>query len=256
MNNYKDQYGRYHNKPVTDTDPVPTNNSWLYTAYTRKVGLPVDNLKIKDCFFNHCHLIQEDRNPVLLRNPNKYSPPFSRDEFLGCVELGLLQNYKTFHGWNFSPYAIPKFSLPKLLSQLWELRPSYHWLSKDDLLELGEDHYNEMKMRLFLRMRFTPKHRNYFWQNNLDQLYRFAFSVPLQDRYFILKKWDSFKWYKPSHILYLTIAKIDAKLSPSGLRWLKYAKTVTWNSKKEKLLIDSMVQEFPADHPIRVRLGI
>lgn len=230
MNYYQDKWGRFHHKPCKNGEPGG-NNGWLFTAYAVKVGLTIDLQKLKECW-RACHLIQEDRNPILLRSPGKYGPPFSRDEFLGMSYLfgaNEMRNYHAFHGWIFSPYPLPKFSATKLLKQLWELRPTY------ELKEWDGDVINAEKYE------WKFKHRNYFWENELSQLYRFAFSVPVQDRNFILKTWGKFSWRKPSHIFYAAVAFIDSKLGASGIRFLKYG------GEKNKA---EMVKEFPEDHPI------
>lgn len=197
---YHDKYGRIHNKPVTESNPYPCNNAWLYTAYYGEVTekyMPVYEA-YEDC----------TQTGVLYRNPLQATPPVSRDEVLGLVYLGYL-GCLTRNGWDFSPYRIPPCNFFKLVSQLWEAR---------------------------------NQHRNYFWENKLDQIYRFAFSVPIQDRYFILEINKEFKWYKPSHLFYKAVAYFDSKGSPSGLRYLKYGGEA---NKK------AMLEEFPEDHPIR-----
>jgi hypothetical protein len=193
-NNYVDQYGRYHTKPVTPTNPVPTNNGWIYTAYAKKAGLPIDDYKLR-----YCLELSDQGDGIIWRSPGKELPPMSRDEILGMVELNLIGDVPN---WNFSPYPIPKFNLVKLVKQLLEQK---------------------------------GQHRNYFWVNGLDQMYRFAFAVPLTDRHFILSKQGKF------NILYWAIAKVDSIIGKdSGIRYLKYGK-----SKK------AMQEEFPADHPIK-----
>lgn len=195
MNYYVDMWGRYHDKPVKDRDVIPSNNGWIYTAYAEKYGLDIDWLMLGICF-KSCK-----GNGVLLRSPAKFSPPISRDEILGMAALGFLKP-EHLNGWNFSPYPIPKFNLIKTIKQLLELR---------------------------------GKHRNYLWQNGMDQVYRFAFSVPLVDRHFILTKWGKF------NILYWAIAKVDSLIKgDNGIYWLKYGKGV-----------EIMQKEFPEDHPLR-----
>jgi len=122
-----------------------------------------------------------------VRHLDKFEPPISRDEILGLVYLDVMKS-KELPTWNFSPYHLPKFNLIQLLKQLWE--------SKD-------------------------QHRNYFAKNNLSQMYHVAFSVPLQDRHFINKR------FKKLNPLYWIIAKVDSWLKPktnSGhlIRFLKY----------------------------------
>lgn len=199
------------------------------------MGVPVDLSSVDRCLQLCTEYVGESGEHVAYhRSPGKTTPPISRDEILGLFSLKLLSPGQ-IKNWNFSPFPIPRFSALSLIKQLWEMRPRRASIHSANFFEF--------------------KHRNYFWQNNLDQLYRFAFSVPVQDRYFMLKTWNSFKWWNPAHILYLTIAKIDAKLSPSGIRWLKYCPQPP-RTFKEADCRKAMTEEFPADHPIRVKLGI
>lgn len=213
MNNYQDKYGRFHHKPVTEKDLVPSNNGWIYTAYAEKVGIKLNYFQLQECF-KGC-LIQLSGRFEILRSPGKSLPPISRDEILGLVHLGLLKPGH-LNGWNYSPFPLPKFSLFKLIPQLVQLYKNRH-------------------------------DRNYFWKNNLDQIYRFAFSVPLVDRHYINQRWGEFC------PVYWLIAKIDSKFGKeSGIRYLKYA-----TDKSEPLgpkdleFAKAMVEEFPVDHPIR-----
>ena len=182
MSNYIDDYGRYHDKPVTDSNPVPSNNGWIYTAYADKLNLPVDKQKLSKCF-RQCTQIDPDTGRLyLVRTPYKDTPPISRDEILGMAELGFLKR-KHLNGWNFSPFPLPAFNLVTFIKQLWEIK---------------------------------DKHRNYFWQNGLSMVYHVAFSVPLADRHFILSKWGEF------NLFYFLVAKIDTLLpAKNGLKWLK-----------------------------------
>jgi len=215
---YQDQWTRYHHKKTDGISPS-SGNGFLYTAYAVKVGLPVDKIKLSECM----SLVRIPGNPPhLIRNPNEKNSPFSRDEILGLSALGLLQP-EDLTNWNFSPFAIPKFSFTKLISQLWEISP--------EVIEDSESSFG-------YSLKF--KHRNYFWLNNLDQLYRFSFSVPVTDRLFILKNFGKFQFYNPAHLFYAAVAKIDSLTgTDSGIRFIKYGKS-------EK----AMAEEFPKDHPI------
>jgi len=198
--NFIDQYSRYHDKPVTTSNPVPSNNGWIYTAYAEKLGLTLDYYKLENCF-RQCKEIDPDTGRLfLVRSPFKDLPPMSRDEVLGMAALGFLKP-QHLNGWNFSPFSLPKFNLIKTVQQFIEL---------------------------------YGKHRNYLWQNNMSHTYRFAFSVPLTDRHFILSKWGKF------NLFYWLVAKIDSKLGKpkNGIPWLKYGKG-----------IEEMKAEFSADHP-------
>lgn len=77
--NYKDSYGRYHIKPVTESNPLPTNNAYLYSFYARAVGLPVEFTEpvITD-------LVNIDLKPIS-RHPGGYHVPISHDEYVGIA---------------------------------------------------------------------------------------------------------------------------------------------------------------------------
>jgi hypothetical protein len=202
MSNYWDSYGRLHHKPCNNGVPS-SNNGWIYTAYADKLmTIDLDRNRLTECF-NKCIIKDARRDQsFLIRSPGKDLPPMSRDEILGMAALGLLQP-NHMDGWNFSPYPLPAFNLFKTLKQLIEL--------------IGKD-------------------RNYLWQNYMDHTYRFAFSVPLSDRHFILQKWGKF------NLVYWAIAKIDSMLGApkNGIPWLKGGKDIA-----------AMQAEFPADHPLR-----
>ena len=231
---YQDKWSRFHDKPCTNGEPS-SNNGWVFSAYAAKAGLELDETWLGICY-KGCRL----DSSTLVRSPGDEigkSVPISRDEILGLVALGFLVAKKDSKiAWNFSPYPLPKLNLFKLFSQLWQLF-SFEKTTVPLFLGVVEIYPHLPKL----------KNRNYFWQNNLDQIYRFAFSIPLVDRYFILKKWNRFCWYKPSHLFYFAVSLFDRIGSASGLKWLKYGGQ---DNKK------AMVKEFPEDHPIRVKLGL
>lgn len=202
---YQDEWGRWHDKPCIDGKPS-SNNGWVYTAYAGKLGYQINMGQMRDCARQclikvHC----EDRW-VFTRSPGKQTPPMSRDEILGLVYLGVL-GFKE-DNWNFCPYNIPKFNLFKTLGALWRMRKA---------------------------------HRNTLWEGKGEpHLFRFAFSVPLQDRAFILRcqKMDV-PWY------YGLISWVDSKLkgsSPSSelIRQLKY---------ETSLDNETVIRYFGPQHP-------
>lgn len=226
METYIDLHGRMHHKICINGEPSG-NNGYIYSSYAIKVGIKLDMELIKKCYEN-CLV----NNKFVLRTPGKALPPQSRDEVLAAAALGFLKP-EHLNGWSFSPFPIPRFSLLKLIKQLYELRPSV-----GTNISVNFDNTNKVSSSLIW------KHRNYFWQNNLDQIYRFAFSVPLVDRDFILNSWGKFQWFNPVHLFYKAVAFVDSKTgtvlgNASGIRFLKYGKSAK-----------AMVKEFPADHPI------
>lgn len=228
MSKYLDIRGRLHDKPVTPNNQFPCNNANLYSAYAVKCGiyLMLDKHTLLICSHDFVRHLKADKPDA---------PPTSRDEILGLSYLGYTSDILA-HNWRFNSaeYPIPKLSISKLITQALALLiiiPYYKRI-------LGID------VKLW---HIELAHRNFFWKNNLDQLYRFAFSVPLQDRYSILKWSGRFKYYLPSHLFYASISLIDRLGKPSGIRYLKYG--------GEKNMRE-MVGEFPQDHPIRVKVGM
>lgn len=199
---YHDKWGRIHNKR-TDGINYSSNNGWLFTAIAKKVDYPL-NLDLGAgvfCAYNRV------RHPIPVSNA---VPPISRDEILGLVELGFLKK-DDLAGWCYSPYKIPKFNLLTLLKQ------------SIGLIDLKT---------------FKLKHRNTFWQNQYDQIYRFAFSVPLSDRHYILKK--SGKYNAFYHIIHiLAHFKKPKDRSARLLRFLKTGKDRT-----------SIANYFGPEHPL------
>jgi hypothetical protein len=207
MNNYFDKFGRLHHKLCVNGEPSG-NNGWIYSAYFHKAGGSLNSVLLNECF-RDCVKRHSDGQLYTNRHPDGYSNvPQSRDEILGLAALGFLHPMH-LNGWSFSPYPIPPFSLKTLIKQVLELR---------------------------------GKHRNHFWQNGLSQIYRFAFSVPLQDRAFLLECFGETR--RLSYFFYKAIAMLDAKFAKpkNGIHWLKYG-----GEERKKI----MQTEFPEDHPLR-----
>lgn len=203
---YTDMWGRLHHKPTDGISPS-SGNGWIYTAYYHKAGGKLDFTILYECF-KDC--VKQHKNGQLFttRSPDKLTPPQSRDEILGLAHLGFLKP-SHLNGWNFSPFPLPRFSIIKLVKQLWECK---------------------------------GKHRNYFWQNQLSQVYHVAFSVPLQDRAFMLECWGETKSLR--YFFYKAVAVLDSKIGKpkNGIGWLKYG-----GEERKKI----MQAEFPEDHPLR-----
>jgi hypothetical protein len=207
MSNYFDKFGRLHHKPCVDGEPS-SNNGYIYSAYYHKLGKPLNFTVMYECF-KDCVKQRTDGQLYTIRSPDKLLPPQSRDEILGLASLGLLKQIH-LDGWNFSPYPIPPFSLRTLIKQVLELK---------------------------------GQHRNYFWKNGLSQIYRFAFSTPMQDRAFILECWGETRSLR--YFFYKAIAFLDSKIGKpkNGIPWLKYG-----GEERKKI----MQTEFPEDHPLRI----
>lgn len=180
---FQDIWGRYHDKECIGGLPS-SNNGWIFTSYAKKLGLHINQYGLILCFSN-C----KRSETIIDRSPDKKEPPMSRDEILGLAYLGLLKD-KNIPNWNFCPYDIPKFNLFKTVAAFWRLRKA---------------------------------HRNAVWENGGEpHAFRFAFSVPIQDRAFILTCLG-----KEVPKFYQLVNFIDSKIKSKNkssrlIHWLKH----------------------------------
>jgi hypothetical protein len=101
---YIDKHGRWHVKPVTDSDPYPTNNAYIYSFYAKMVGLPV--------VITHpaaSQLMNLDTT-VLTRHPEDNTPAISHDEYVGAAGLDQIYaadivEYGEANYWQFCDQA-------------------------------------------------------------------------------------------------------------------------------------------------------
>ena len=229
MSKYLDKHGRLHHKEVTAENPFPSNNGFIYSARAVRSGLfvNIDKKVLSICSQHNLRHLKEDVWPQV---------PQSRDEVLGLSYLGYTPEEIT-KTWKFNPEdrPIPPFSLSKLITQVKSLIVGFQPYYKR-ILGVNIKLYN-----------IELAHRNFFWKNNLDQVYRLAFSVPMQDRYAILKWSNRFKLYRPDHLFYAALAMIDKRGEPNGIRYLKYGG-------KENL--KASVSDYPEGHPVRIKVGM
>lgn len=226
--NYIDKYGMWHVKEVIDGEPSG-NDSMIISAYAHSLGLEVDSSSIASMLLQCADI----NGYVIERFPGLKTPYPSRDFWLAHsyffpdITLDMMKRTN----WKFSPIALPKFNLIDLLKQVYNLRPSFTPLTPKDS-KMGK---------------FYLRHRNFYWENNYTQIYRFAFSVPLTDREAYYSK-EKAPWY------YRLISWIDSKLeakSDSGalIRSLKY------DTKPE---LEVYERYYKTEHPIykEVRDGV
>ena len=140
------------------------------------------------------------------RHPGVEVPPLSRDEWMAMHTL----DPSLPLSWNFSPEFIPKFNPWLLLIQ------AFHCFNP---------HTGKLR------------HRNTFWQQDYDQIYRFAFMVPFSDRHYLLRLKGR---YSPFWHLVHIIAHWSRpeKKSARLLRWYKTGKD-----------FEAVANYFGPDHP-------
>lgn len=186
-NNYFDKYGRIHDKIVINGEPS-SNNGWFYSAIYKKLGgtLNIDKDVALYCVKNK------------IRDPIHNDIPISRDEILGLAYLGYLKK-EDLNGWSFAPQKLKPFNLIKFISESFLLVESF--------------------------FPFKLKNRNYFWKNKLHQIEYIAYSVPIQDRHFLLSLWGEYNiFYHFVHIIDNLIPTSDR--SSRQINFLKTGKDI------------------------------
>ena len=226
--NYVDKYGLYNVKPVKE-DQMPTgNDGWILTAYASKLGLDVDHAKLQESFINLPKISFKSNIPTR-RLEYKELPPLSRDVILGLHGLGLITtNQLDENGWNFSPFNIPKFNLIELVKNIATYVKLYY------LVEIKKDPS-------------IPGNtlRNSIWANGgLPQLWRFAFSVPIQDRYYMLKEEN-----KSIPLFYKLYHFFSDMLEPGN----NSSKLIDWFKNDTEVQPIVFKQYFGETHPIYLR---
>jgi hypothetical protein len=200
--NYTDRYGRIHDAPSLNGESS-SDNGFFYSAVYKKLGgkVTIDPAVLKYCAENL------QRHPATVTNRDMQIP-ISRDEILGLEYLEPGSTKVLERGWSFSPYKVPAFNPFKLASQVFKL---INWSKFKSLSSLLDDKIDPLK------------HRNTFWKEGYDQIYRFAFSVPISDRHTILQingKYSMF-W----HLVHkLTHASKSKNRSVRQLNWFKTGK--------------------------------
>lgn len=201
-----DKFGFWNVKEVGPSKDPSGNDGAIVTAYALKVGFTIDWQNL----WNTRDLVKKKNEIPIERHPGKPYPPPSRDTMLGLVALGMLHPETLIAGnWLFCPFKIPPFNPFSTISALLRLKKS---------------------------------HRNALWEGKGEpHVFRFAFSVPLVDRAFMLRHVGM-----PVNYFYSLVEWIDKKFtssSPSSklIRWLKY------DEMPEQSVFDTY---FGREHPI------
>jgi hypothetical protein len=206
---YQDRWTRWHDKPCTNGEPR-SNNGWIYSAYAQYL-MPVssqtskDSFKLLDCYLS----CRKSRYPLKIdRSPNDETPPLSKDEVIGLVSLGLLEpaELKSSH-WNFCNFV--------------EYKPE-----KLNIINI----YKAVKLLYAAR----KEHRNYIWENKVEDAYPLAFWLAPHDQYYVNRQYDKKTTLLQKISFYLNIASVltsDNK-STKMMLWLQLTDLDHWLAKK------------------------
>lgn len=233
---YIDNLGRWHIKPVTESDPYPTNNAYIYSFYAKMVGLPV--------VITHPaagQLMNLDTT-VLTRHPGDNTPAISHDEYVGAAGLDVIYasdivEYGENNYWQFCdvPGYVPT-PFRKLVID--DVMASYEDLANDP-----EPNYRKAVIKYPALYPFAFWHRpeqQYFY-------YRCANRTPgiIRTLYFVFATLFSiFKKDKTSPMWYFKTLKLK-KLGPNLLE-----KALIKLTEKYGNTLQICKDYFPEDHPI------
>lgn len=237
MNNYVDQYGRYHHKPVTESDPLPSNNGYIYSFYAAMVGLPVQ--------FSGAVLAQlgSISTTALTRHPGDNTPPISHDEYVGVA--GLDKHWANaiveYGEKNYFQYCdIPEFKAVP-----------FRKLDINDVISGFEDLANEKNPRTAV-YKYPSVWNVAFWHRPEQQYfyYRCAERSPgiIRTLYFIIASlFTIFSKDQSSPMLGFKLRKLMQKPKLAD-------RLINWIFNKRCNLKELAAKEFPTDHPIMERL--
>lgn len=201
MSKYKCKYGLYHDKPCVNNEPS-SNNGWTYTAYAKYLAPnTVDDNQIYRTY-QQC---TKSYTPLMIdRLPNKKYPPFSKDEAIGCVSLGLLHND--------------------------ELARSYY-----NFCNIDRDFKRELTLKSTIDAAKTlynlkDRHRNAVWELEAVEAYPLAFKLAPWDVYYCKKMGGKKASIFESIAFYLNAASTIAKGNKSVrmLLWLQLEDMNHW----------------------------
>jgi hypothetical protein len=241
-NYYKDEYGRFHDKPTNGIKPS-SNNGFIYSAYASQVNPhTIDRNKIIDCI-NKCTV--SHYNFRYNRHPKMYmteKTPFnSRDEVMGMLSLTKNTEYGR---------------------ELYKRLKANYWNFYD-----GEDYVKEPltlnKIMTAADILYTIKdeHRNTVWKERHTDAYCLAFRLPPSDIYYLKKLFGD----KPN---ILETVAFYAETIQHAYGGEKSPRMITWLKIKDLGLEDTILGRkviatekerfttyFGKDHPLTKKIG-
>lgn len=254
---FQDKYSRWHDKPCIDGEPK-SNNGWIYSAYADIVGLPVNRVKLYECFNNS--RTDYPRMLPVNRSPGKGLPPMSRDEILGMDYFNMLWTTELEAGYHWQFCDLPGFE-PKRWYQINYLGALWYLLKMafaQLVMKLWWNDDNDHEAPEWFK---KWSHRNALW--DAKALWPIGFRLMPQDTWYMLKRagfdskisWihDKYAWYTMNK----TIKGGDA--SGILILWMKLHRL---NMQKhplyKKIDILKVLKEYfdYTDHPIPKRMEL
>jgi hypothetical protein len=243
MNLFYDQKGRIHDKTVSEADPYPCNNSFLYTGEASLIGVPVSLTDVQMCW-TECQ-----QGYGYNRNPNgKLIPASSHDEVVGMMMLlprmNCLEIYNEYKKQHFQVCNLPEFK-PKPLYKLNPIKVILQMraLSREESPRKATPNYPYIMPITF---RHAPQH-TYFYK-------RCAGLKPglIHTLFFVLS--SLFTVFKGDSSGKVMLGFKLKKLSNLGLGLGERLVNMVYNKKVN--LADEVNEYFPHEgHPIRLKIN-
>jgi hypothetical protein len=210
-NNYFDKHGFVHDKPCINGEPS-SGNSKIYTAYLAKITIPSGKTPIMGTLIDH-EIITCFRKKIRITY-KETNQNLSRDEYIGMIYLFDLLADKAIEEDFWMCEDKPKFNLIEFFKQLIP-------------------HIKNRKLR------------NYWWQNNLDQMKFLTMKLNLSDRAFVYRIAK-----RKIPLIYRLIEWFDKKLKPSS-RSSAAIRSFKYGIDNHQGILDYFQQP---DHPIRIAI--
>jgi hypothetical protein len=238
-------------KPVTEENPLPTNNAYIYSFYAKMVGLNVPFLD-DDYYWINGNRIKEqlqylDTAP-LTRHPKKSenTVPISHDEYVGVAGLkefyaNRIVKYGEKNYWQFCD--IPNFKpTPFRKLVLDDVMAAYEGLAND----------KETNVRKAI-VKYPALFPLAFWHRPNQQYfyYRCALRTPgfIRTLYFSIATLVSIAQNDPRNVM---LGFKFIKFESIGLNFIE--KMLYKVYKKRVNFVQNCKNYFPADHPILKRV--
>lgn len=235
--NFWDRLGRLHTKEVTELDPYPTNNAYIYTAYYKAL-YPVTPFFYKT--------LQLPEAIPFSRHPDVIGPPISHDEITGvCIlsESKAKEICEYLKSSNNQFCDLPGFVSRSLFTLNWfKIISAFRALKKEDNERKAVIKYPDTWNLAFLQ---RPE---YMWFYK-----RCAGITPslFEKLYFLVARFISvfkWKWEDPNLLLFFSLKhlKQQGNLGIEGTIINMYLNTVVGDM---YLSIDEMLEQATKDLP-------
>lgn len=186
MSKFQDKNGLWH-----DTDKVKSQNVFIYGAYAKALGLDVSKYPE---YFDKCVISLDRDNITINRHPRLAEPPFSFDEAMGALYLGLIP-YDIIKGNHFVYNGHGK----RLDSRVFE-----KFLKA--MLEMVVAH----NINIFMSNKAKVNQRDLWWKRNLENVKYFATRLNPAQTY-VVKKYNNRKYHLEEEKLWAFFRDFELK---------------------------------------------